>query len=285
MKDRRYEVLLIAVIAARASSFIFTKMLMAGMESFNILSVRFLISFVILCLLFFPRLRAMTKQTLYAGIAVGLANFLMMTFEMLAMETAATSFVSLVEHTAIIIVPTADALLKKRMPTKLEIICPVLAMAGVACILMQESRISIGMIYAFLAALSYSASILLMDRMTGEGSDAVMTGVIQIGVMGILSLIPALTLENLRLPSGLQEWGCFAVLICVCTLFGFTLQPLAQEHVSVDRTGVICAVNPAVAALLGSAVLHEELGTLALLGLFLILLGIILPHMHLPGKK
>ena len=284
MSERRYEVLLIAVIAARASSFIFTKMLMERMESFNILSVRFLISFAVLCLIFLRRFRGMTKQTLNAGIAVGLANFLMMAFEMLALETAATSFVSLVEHTAIIIVPTVDALLKRRMPTRMEIICPILAMAGVTCILLQESRISVGMIFALLAALSYSASIILMDRMTGDRSDAVMTGVLQIGVMGMLSLIPALTMEHFRLPSGAQEWSFLAVEIIVCTIFGFTLQPLAQEHVPVDRTGVICAVNPAVAALLGATVLHEKLGPLALLGLVLILLGIMLPHLHLKNR-
>ena len=45
---RSYELLLIAVIAARATSFIFSKMILESLAPFNLLAVRFIIAFVLL---------------------------------------------------------------------------------------------------------------------------------------------------------------------------------------------------------------------------------------------
>ena len=70
-----------------------------------------------------------------------------------------------------------------------------------------------------------------------------------------------------------------AYLIVVCSAFGFTLTPYAQSHVSVERAGVLCAVNPAVAALLGVVILHEHMGLLGAVGLLLILGSIIMPYL------
>ena len=49
---RSYELLLIAVIAARATSFIFSKMILESLAPFNLLAVRFIIAFVLLALIF-----------------------------------------------------------------------------------------------------------------------------------------------------------------------------------------------------------------------------------------
>lgn len=48
---RSYELLLIAVIAARATSFIFSKMILESLAPFNLLAVRFIIAFVLLALI------------------------------------------------------------------------------------------------------------------------------------------------------------------------------------------------------------------------------------------
>ena len=45
---RRYEILMAAVISARATSFMFNKMLLEDMSPFNLLAMRFLIAFCLL---------------------------------------------------------------------------------------------------------------------------------------------------------------------------------------------------------------------------------------------
>lgn len=77
-----------------------------------------------------------------------------------------------------------------------------------------------------------------------------------------------------------------SVLAVVCSGFGFTLQPVAQRHVSAERAGLFCAIAPAVASLLGVVVLHERFGVLSFIGLTLILTSIMLPHLApVPARK
>ena len=53
MKEHKYEVLLASVIAARATSFIFSKMILEYIDTFNLLAIRCLLAFAILAVLFF----------------------------------------------------------------------------------------------------------------------------------------------------------------------------------------------------------------------------------------
>lgn len=98
INPKKYELLLAAVISARATSFIFSKMILEDMGAFNLLTVRFLISFSLLMLIFHREIRKMTKQTLISGVVVGVLFFITMAFEMLALKQAASSLVSLLEN-------------------------------------------------------------------------------------------------------------------------------------------------------------------------------------------
>ena len=107
---RSYELLLIAVIAARATSFIFSKMILESLAPFNLLAVRFIIAFVLLALIFNKAVRSLAARDLLAGTVIGTAFFITMACEMIALTQAASSLVSLLENCAIIFVPLLEIL-------------------------------------------------------------------------------------------------------------------------------------------------------------------------------
>ena len=119
------------------------------------------------------------------------------------------------------------------------------------------------------AALSVRASELLV-------------GVVQIGTMGVLSLVVLLLFERFRLPADGREWGMILMLAVVCSVFGFTLQPVAQRGLSADRAGMFSVLNPLAAIVWGRLVLGEPITPVKLLGAALILIGILFPSL---GKK
>ncbi|MDO4861636.1 MAG: EamA family transporter, partial [Eubacteriales bacterium] len=57
LNERQSELLMAAVVIARSTSFVFSKLTVASMSPFNILAVRFLTAFAILLALFGGRLR------------------------------------------------------------------------------------------------------------------------------------------------------------------------------------------------------------------------------------
>jgi len=71
--ERGAEILLIFVLVARSTSFVMSKVTMNAMNPFNLLGVRFLLAFLLLCIPFGKRLVKIKKQTLLKGLLVGLA--------------------------------------------------------------------------------------------------------------------------------------------------------------------------------------------------------------------
>ena len=65
----------------------------------------------------------------------------------------------------------------------------------------------------------------------------------------------------------------------VCSVFGFTLQPVAQRALSADRAGMFSVLNPLAAIVWGRLVLAEPITPVKLLGAALVLTGILYPNL------
>lgn len=283
MKQKQAELLLAAVITARATSFIFAKWCLADLDTFNLLAVRFLLAFLLLGVLFFQKLRGISLRTVGRGALMGTLFFLVMGCEVSALRTADTSVVSALENTAIILVPLFEAALHRRRPDRTALLCAAAALAGVLLINLSGGalRFGKGECLAMLSAVLYAAAIITTDRCSHRETNTVALGVIQIGTLGVLALVTSLLTEQTHLPSSGSVWAMIAVLAVVCTGFGFTLQPVAQRYTSAETAGLFCALNPLVAVILGAAVMHEQIGVSGFVGIALILLSILVPH--LPG--
>ena len=282
---RTSELLLALVIMARATSYLFSKLILGGMGVFNLLGVRFALAFALLAPLFFRRLRAMDRKTLLGGMAMGGLYFLVMTAELSGLKRTDSSTVSFLENTAIVWVPLLSAALSRRAPERRTLLSAGLCLAGVGLLTLGgKMGFGAGEICCLAAALLYAAAIIVTDRLTHHGIDALAAGVVQVGTIAVLSLAASLLTETPRLPAGAAEWIGIGLLAVVCTGFGFTLQPVAQSGTTAERSGMFCALNPLVASVLGVAFLRETLTAQGLAGMGLILGGILLGSLRRIGK-
>ena len=244
----------------------FSKILMGTMAPFNILAVRFLIAAGLLIVLFHRRLLKLDRRTLGCGAAMGGVFFASMALEMHALTGASSSTVSFLENTAIVLVPMAAALMARRRPA-----APV-AMIGVGLLTAgggPGGDTVPGVLFGLGSGAAYSAAILTTARLSQEG-DPLTLGIVQVATMGLLALGASLVFEAPVLPTAPAEWGSLAALIVVCTGFGFTLQPVAQSRLSADVAGLLCALSPFVAAVLGAVFLGEAVTPCRLAGMALI---------------
>lgn len=279
MSRKQAELLLAAVILTRSSAYMFSKAGLASLGAFNLLAARFLIGFLLLSLIFFKRLRHISAADIKAGAVIGALFTAVMGLEMTALKTTHTSTVSFLENTAIVIVPLMEAAIARRMPKLASLISAALALSGVALLTLSSGAFSFtpGEACCLCAAVLYAAAIIVTDRFSHKG-DALMIGIMQVGFIGLFSLILSLIFEQPRIPSGAAEWGSVLVLALVCTGFGFTLQPVAQSHTTSQRAGLMCALNPAFAGMLGVIVLGEPLTVQGVCGALCILLSLYIPH-------
>lgn len=274
------EVLLASVIIARSTSFVFNKIGLGTMSAFNMLAVRFLLAFILLLVLFFRRvMQKVDRKTLLYGALVGFIFFAVMSGEMFSLKTVSSGTVSLLENLAIIFVPLLEAIITRTRPRGLQLLCAAIALVGVALVTLKEGRITLGLgeCIAFGTALLYACGIIVIDR-TSHRCDGFTIGILEVGFLGLFSLLGSLLFESPRLPDTPQEWGIILVLAVVCTGFGYTLQPVAQGHTTAQRASVFCALSPAFAAIFGAVILHERMTPWGYVGIVLILGSILLPH-------
>ena len=281
---RASELLLALVIIARATGYLFSKLGMAGLGMFNLLALRFLLAFGLLAVLFLPRLRRIDRRSLRAGLIMGGMYFLVMTAELSGLQRTASSTVSFLENTAIVLVPLFAAAVYRRAPGRKALLCAAVTLAGVGLLTLGGGvRFGAGEAFSLLAASLYAGAILTTDRLTHRGDiDSLAAGIVQVATIGALSLIASFVVETPRLPQGGLEWLSVLALAVVCSGFGFTLQPVAQAGTTAERAGMFCALNPLVASVLGVVFLRERIGLQGIFGAALILAGILLSYARIP---
>lgn len=285
MTQRKAEMLLASLILARSASFLFTKIGMESIAIFNLLGIRFTLAFLLLAALFWRRLIHCRARTVFRGMLLGGAFFSIMTAELMGLRTTSTSTTAFLENTAVVFVPLFEAALQRRFPDQRIVINVGVASLGIALLTLQSSlSLTQGEAFCILAAVLYALSIILTDRLS-KRDDALMLGILEVGFMGLFGILAAFIFETPRLPSGGIEWGLILALAVVCTGFGFTLQPVAQNYTSSERAGLYCALNPVFAALLGSIFLHEQLGFRGVVGSILVLSAVAFSHVSRDDLK
>jgi len=270
------EILLMLVILARSTSFVMTKISIRDMGSFSLLGLRFLIAFLFLLPFGWKRLRCASGRTLLRGMLLGASFFTVMAAEVSGLKTTDASTVAFLENTAIVFVPLFEAVLRRKFPKVPVIVSTVISLLGVALLTLKNGSFSLssGEFLCLVAAIFYACSIILTDRISRK-DDPLTLGILQVGFMGVYSIIAAYLFETPNIPTTFYEWGIIFILAIVCSGFGFTLQPLTQSRTTSERTGLFCALSPASAAVLGSIFLKESLGPMGILGVLLILLGMV----------
>ena len=273
------EILLAAVIIARATSFLFSKIVLETMGPMTLLAVRSLIAVTFLAILFQKRLRQMKLHTFLRGMLLGFTFFAVMMAELFSLKTTASSTVSFLENTAIVFVPIFECIIHRKFPRIPTVLSLAVTMAGIALLTLGGNGFSLSMktweLLSLLAAMLYAVAIILTDRLSRQ-DDSFILGILQVGFMGVFALIAAFLLETPRLPVGTTEWECILALAFVCSGFGFTLQPVAQSYTTAERAGLLCALSPVAAAILGWLILKETFGFTGILGAVLVMAGILI---------
>ncbi len=271
MTHLQASLLMVAVIAARSIAYVFSKTLLGEVGPFDVMFLRFTCAFVILAVLFRKRLRAADRTSVLRGAGLGVLLASLMVLEMYALRVSDTLVVSFLENSAVVFVPLVAAVLFKVRLNAPTVACAGVALCGIALLTIAGgAAIGIGDIYALAAALLYSLFIVLSGRFA-RGSDPFVLGISQMGAGAVVCLVATCAFETPQLPVTTTGWGCLAVLVLVCSVFGFAFQPVAQQHISEVQAGMTCALNPAFASIVGVLALGETLTPAGLAGAALVL--------------
>ncbi len=278
---RGSEALLAAVIVARSTSLLLLKLGLADMGTFTLMALRFTTAGLILLAVFRRRIRAAGARIFLRGVIIGAVFFAVLACESTALHYTSTSTTSFLENTAVVIVPLLTAAMTRRAPGRVTMLSALMTIAGVALLTLRSGLDSFGRgeLICLATAVLYACAIIVTDRLSHSGGDALVMGIGQVCTIAVLAAAAAFIFESPELPSRAADWGIILSLAVVCTIFGFTLQPVAQSGTTAERAAMFCALSPLSAGILGVVFLRESFSLAGVLGAALILGGILLPNL------
>lgn len=269
--------LMVSVILARSTSFLFSKITLAHMGLFELLGLRFFFAFLILFLIFHQRMAAAVSRSFLKKAAVlGFILYLVMGAEMMSLKTSDIYFTAFLENMTFAFVPFILWAAGGKRPS-LSLMGAILVMgAGVGCLTLKGggTGIQAGLLWGLAAALFYGLFIMETGKMA-SAADALALGAWQMGVMGILDLATSAVVETPVIPSDPASMGSLLALTLLCSAFGFTFQTVAQKYISSEDAGFLCALDPLFASVWGFLFLGENPGLTGCMGALLVLVGMV----------
>ncbi len=266
---------LLVITVGWGSSFILTKNALADLSTFNFLALRFLLAFAIAASIFAKRMLMANRQTWRAGIIVGTVLFLGYALQTLGLTMTTASNSAFITGFSVILVPLLSALVFRTNIAWSAILGTIMALAGLALLTLGDKfQLGLGDGLTFLCTLAFASHIILVGHYT-KGVDSIVLGVVQIGVVGILSTVTTFVFEAPIVPLNADVWLNLTILAVLCTAGAFIVQSVAQQYTTATHTALIYTGEPVFAALFAYFMVGEILTTRGLIGAALVVMGML----------
>ena len=219
-----------------------------------------------------------------AGIPVGLAMFIGVTLQQVALLYTTAGKTAFITTVYIVLVPFAAVLLGQRVRA-VQWGGAILAFAGVYFLSAHgEITINTGDLLVLICSFFWMAQILLIDRYA-RAVDAIELCFMQMIVCTIGSAVLAVIYESF---AWIDIWGA-AIPILYAGLFScgvaYTCQILGQAYVEPTQAAILMSTEAIFAAVAGWIILGETMSGVQLLGCALLLGGALMAQVRGTGKS
>lgn len=279
---------ILSITIVWGSSFILMKNLLDYTPVFAFLSLRFILASVILCLMFFRRLKKITPRALKMGALVGLTVFAGMALQVTGLQYTTASNSGFITGLNVILVPVLSALYLKKKPPIQAVIGVVSAAAGLFFLSGgAQFRFNLGDLLTLLCAVCFAFQIIFIDEAAAR-EDPVLIAIIQVASAAVLFTLVwgfqgfSLPVVNATLVTTILWTGALG------TAFALGVQTVAQKYTTPTRTALIITCEPVFAAIFAWTIpnsqgITEKPGLYTVTGCILILGGMFLSEF--PGFK
>ena len=279
-KKETYFVLLVFLLAViRGSSYIFIKNIITIQSPFEIVFFRFFTTGIILLLFTIKQFKKVNRYDFIFGVLAGIFLFSAFAFQTYGIKYTTVSKQSFLKSLYIIFIPLFNFIFFKKKISKEIAFLFFIILIGVFFISFQDFKnfeisLNLGDILTLLCALGFSLNIITLSKTEKYNVNIINITVIQMLIIGILSLIFQFIIEKSRI--GFSINFSLIYLIIVCTMLNFTIQNISQKYISAHIIGLILSLESIFGTFFAVIFLNENINSNFIIGTFLITVSIVL---------
>ncbi len=275
-KQTKANISLLFVAMFWGSSCMLTKVGLEGIQEYNLIALRFIIAFFVAGMIFWNRHLFRDKRTIQYAALLGFVLFIVLALMSFGVHYTSASNAGFLTCLAGIFIPFLNLIFLKQKIQRKIYLCVFIAFVGIVLLTVHDTiSLNQGDVLCILCSLTFAVHIILTNRLA-QNVDPISLGVLQLGFVGLYSLIMTFAIETPQLPTNVHGWLVVLALSLLCSAFAFVIQTVAQRHTTSIYTGLIYSLEPAFAAIFAFIFLGEVLSSRGYLGAILLFLSIML---------
>lgn len=259
-------------------NFTLTKFSISLMPPMQFAGLRFLISAIVLTLIFFRLIKTANRAELRAGCVIGIFLFLGSLTQMLGLQYTTPGKSGFITSFYIVIVPFIASFLHKKFVGWVPINGAILAFIGLCIISISTNDIfclNKGDLLSVICAFFYALQILAVEYYASKYNVYRLT-IVQIAFTGIISLGYSIIFESMTFQVPGFVWGALIYTILLGTCFAILIQNIAQKYISSSKAALLFGLEAPFALLFSIVIWGETLTVRGLFGSTLIFAAIVL---------
>ena len=271
-QQRQAELSLVFLTMIWGTTFIATRTALAGVSPLMLLGIRFAVGFITLFVLFFPRMRRITRMDVRAGLVLGILFFVGNVLQTTGLKYTTAGVSGFITALSVVMVPPIALVVLKEKPRIGAVVGVILAIIGLGLLTLGDGlSAGLGELLTVGCAIAFAFHIVYVTKYGSVTEPTVMVAV-QLGLSAIAAFAMAGLTGTAAAPSAAAlRAGIYLGL--VATAFAFVVQVYAQRMTTATRAALIYTLEPVFAVIFAYLVAGEVIGPRGLAGCALILIG------------
>jgi drug/metabolite transporter (DMT)-like permease len=261
------------------STFVVVQNALDDVAPLTFVAFRFIVASAFLVVLFYHRVRQITRRDLLSGGLIGVWLALGYIFQTIGLQSTTSAKAGFITGLSVVIVPVLTTVLLRRPPGRGPVIGIVTATVGLGLLSLNKNlSIQSGDLWVLGCAFAFAMHITSVAYFSPR-HDPIRLSLAQIAAVAILALGGAAGFETPTLHLPARAWAAIVFTGALATALAYGLQVYVQRFTTPTHTALLFSLEPVFAAFFGWWWSHELLGGRELIGCGLILAGMIVAEL------
>lgn len=280
MENQRKKMLLadaslLVVAFLWGSSFVVTKGSLDYFSPFYLVGLRFMFAFLILAVFLNRKLFQMDRETLKAGVILGIILYIAFAFQTSGLKYLDAGKQAFMTATNVVMVPFIFWMMAKEKPDTYAVIGSILTIIGIGFLTLNTNfKISLGEVLTLICAFFYALHVVVIGHFTQKHKTIELL-VVQIGVNGLLSILTAIFFEPTLALTSYNPLINILYMAVFTTIVAFYIQTAAQKNTTPTHTAIIISLESVFATILSIIYMGEVFNPRMIVGCLIIFIAII----------